>query len=1097
MRCGACGTENRTGRKFCTECGTSLSLVCPSCGAPVESGERFCGECGTALQRTAEAQPAEAQPEEERRLATILFADLAGFTAMSEGMDPEAVKALASRCAAVMSEEVRKLGGTVTSVMGDAIMGVFGAPVAHEDDPERAVRAARAMLERIGEVKGAPKRLELHVGINTGETMAGVVGPDDRRDYTAMGDTTNTAARLMSAAPTGSLYVGEQTYQATRDVVTYREVEPIKAKGKAGLVRTWEVVDVAPVPQARVLRTTSPLVGRDSELDALLSLWKEVVAVARPGLGLILGPPGIGKSRLLTEVTQRLGDQVSVHRGRCLPYGEGITYWPVVEIVKDAAGILHDDEPASDAAKLDALLRGLPTEHEDELRTIAAALAALLGAPATPMGTFSVGEITQGELHWGLRRLFELMAATMPLVLIVEDLHWAEPTLLELLEPLVRETEGAPIMVLGTARPELAEMSPGIVAEQERRRIVNLRALDDSESEALLAELFPGTLTEDRARALVANAGGNPLFLEETVRMLSEAGDAASVPTSLQALIGSRLDLLPARERSVAQHAAVVGAVFWPGAVAHITGGDGHITSDLERLEGRDIVRIRPESSIAGEVEYGFKHVLLRDVAYGRLPKERRSELHTRCADWVRDLSGSEEEFVEIVAYHLDEACRLARELGPGVVEAPVLPAVEALKLAAQKALRREGNREADRFFARALELVDADHPQTALELQLDRGRALIQLGQLRGAGEQLLKVADAATDLGRLDLRCGALIELAMIDEVQGRAGDARSRLTEASELAPEIGDPRLEIRAAIELAEFRADFEGQMEAAIDGLRGAVELAESLGDRAMLVEAQLRMATVLENMGELAAAEAQLLRELALAREMGSLRDEARATFLLGWATYYRGEREEAARLGLQARGWLDRTGETYLRVQNLVRVLAVTALAKGDPVLAERWLQEAVPLALEVGGWIVVEVYRYLTEALLQQGRVDDARELASLAQVNLPEEDLYARAGALVAKGSVAAADGDRDATVESFTEALRLMEEQRLVIEAADARVSFARALRRLGERAQARAELERAREAFARTEAHALLADVDRDLAELQQEEAGRAGPLSS
>lgn len=1091
MRCGACGTENRTGRKFCAECGSPLSISCPACGAPAEPGERFCGECGARLEG-----PAEARPEEERRLVTVLFADLAGFTSMSEGMDPEAVKALASRSASVMSEEVRKLGGTVTSVMGDAIMGVFGAPVAHEDDPERAVRAARAMQERIGDVKGAPKRLELHVGINTGETMAGLVGPEDRRDYTAMGDTTNTAARLMSAAPTGSVYVGEQTFQATRDVVTYREVEPIKAKGKAGLVRTWEVVDVAPVPQARALRTTSPLVGRHQELDALLILWKEVVTGARPGLGLLLGPPGIGKSRLLTEVTQRLGE-ATIYRGRCLPYGEGITYWPVIEIVKDAAGILHDDEPATDAAKLDALLGGLATEDADELRTMAAALATLLDVPTTPRGTYSVGEITQGELQWGLRRLFELMAATMPLVLIVEDLHWADPTLLELLEQLVHESEGAPILVLGSARPEFAETSPGIVAEHERRRIVNLRALDESESEALLAELFPGALSEDRAHALVANAGGNPLFLEETVRMLSEAGDAASVPTSLQSLIGSRLDLLPAQERSVAQHAAVVGAVFWPGAVAHITGGNGHITSDLERLEGRDIVRIRPESSIAGEVEYGFKHVLLRDVAYGRLPKERRSELHTRCADWVRELSVTEEEFVEIVAYHLDEACKLARELGPGVVEAPVLPAVEALKLAAQKALRREGNREADRFFARALELVDADHPQAALELQLHRGRALIQLGQLREAGEQLLEVADAATDHGRPDLRCGALIELAMIDEVQGRAADARTRLTEASNLASEIGDPRLEVRAAIELAEFRADFEGQMEAAIEGLRGAVELAESLGDRAMLVEAQLRMATVLENMGELAAAETQLLRELALAREMGSLRDEARATFLLGWATYYRGERDEAARLGLQARGWLDRTGETYLRVQNLVRVLAVTALAKGDPVLAERWLQEAVPLALEVGGWIVVEVYRYLTDALLRQGRVDDARELASFAQVNLPEEDLYARAGALVAKGSVDAADGDRAATVESFTEALRLMEEQRLVIEAADARVAFARALRGLGERAEARAELERARGAFARVEAHASLADVDGELAGLQAEEAGRAGPLPS
>jgi class 3 adenylate cyclase/tetratricopeptide (TPR) repeat protein len=1092
MRCGACGAENRAGRKFCVECGAPLEVVCPACGARAEPGERFCGECGTRLEAAVEVRP-----EEERRVATVLFADLAGFTAMSEEMDPEAVKGLASRSAAVMSEEVRKLGGTVTSVMGDAIMGVFGAPVAHEDDPERAVRAARAMQSRIGEVRGAPKQLELHIGINTGETMAGVVGPDDRRDYTAMGDATNTAARLMSAAPTGSIYVGEETFRATREVVTYREVEPIKAKGKAGLVRTWEVLEVAPVPQARTLRIAAPLVGRQAELDTLLALWGDVVGESHPGMGLIIGPPGIGKSRLLSEVKQRLGGDASVHSGRCLPYGEGITYWPVVEILKDAAGILHDDDPATDAAKLDTLLSGLATDDPDELRTMAASLATLLGAPTTPRGTYSVAEITQVELHWGLRRLFELLAARTPLVLVVEDLHWAEPTLLKLLQQMVREIDRAPILILGTARPELADTAPDIVGEYERRRVVTLRGLDETESEALLTKLLPAEGPGGpRIRSLIENAGGNPLFLEETVRMLGEAGDDAVVPTSLQSLIGSRLDLLPAGERNVAQHAAVVGSVFWPGAVAHLTRSDGQVTVHLEGLEARDIVRTHPESTIAGEVEYGFKHILLRDVAYGRLPKQRRSELHVRCADWVRDLSGTEEEFAEIVAYHLEEACRLARELGPGVVEAPTLAAVEALTLAADKALRREGNQEAERFFARALAIVGPDQPVAALELRLHRGRALIQLGQLAEAREGLLQVATEAIALERLGLRCGALIELAMIDQVQGRAADCRRRLTEALQLAPEVGDRRLEIRAAIELAEFRADFEGEMEAAIEGLQEAVRLAEELGDRALEVEAHLRMASVLENKGDLAAAEEELVRELALARELGSLRDEARATFLLAWATYYRGDRGEAERLGRRASDWLQRTGETYLYVQNLVRVLAATALARGDPVQAEEWLKQATPPAMELGGWLVVEVYRYLTEALLLQGRVDDARELASFARQSLPEEDPYASAQALVALGSVAAAQGQRDLALDFFTRALQVMDQQRLVVEAADAHLGFARSLRSLGDPEAARRELERARERFGRVDARAMLADVDRELAELQEAEgAGRAGPL--
>jgi tetratricopeptide (TPR) repeat protein len=537
-----------------------------------------------------------------------------------------------------------------------------------------------------------------------------------------------------------------------------------------------------------------------------------------------------------------------------------------------------------------------------------------------------------------------------------------------------------------------------------------------------------------------------------------------------------------------------VGAVFWPGAVAHLTEGNGHVASDLRGLEDRDIVRAKPESSIAGEVEYSFKHILLRDVAYGRLPKEVRSTLHVRCADWVKELSGTDEEFAEIVAYHLQEACRLARELGGAVVEAPVPEAVEALTIAARKALRREGNREADRFFARALDLIGDDHPQASLELRLHRARALIQLGQLREAGTLLTGVAEEASALGRPDHRCAALIELAMVDQVQGRAGEARSRLTEAMQLAPEVGDPSLEVRAEIELAEFRADFEGEMAAAVEGLERAIELAEGVGDRAMVVEARLRLATVFENMGNLAAAEDQLRRELLLAREMGSLRDEARATFLLAWATYYRGDREEAERLGLDAREWLDRTGEKYLYVQNLVRVLAATAMARGDPAQAERWLKDAVASALEVGGWIVIEVYRYLTEALILLDRLDDARELAAFAETNLPEEDLYARAGALIARGSVAAADGAAEGAVGAFTEALGLMERQGLVVEAADAHLAYARALRRMGELERARSQLRRSREAFEKLGAASAVAEVDRELADLEGGGAGDAGP---
>ena len=1036
----------------------------------------------------------------------MLFADLSGFTSMSERMDPEAVKAVAARFVDVMSEEVRRFGGTVANVMGDAVMAMFGAPVAHEDDAERAVRAGDAMRRRVSTIRAGPTPLRLHIGINTGEIMAGSMGPEERKDYTAMGDTVNTAARLMSAAPTDSIYVGQKTRLATRDAVVYEEVEPITAKGKARPVPVWKVVEISAVPVGRSLGM-APLVGRDDELSALRELRDRVAAEGMPGLGVVLAQPGFGKSRLLHEFTSGLG-AAAVHRGSCLSYGEGITYWPVAEILRDAAGILSDDDVTAASAKLDAFLEDLPAEGPDELRTVAAGVAAVVGVPTTPGGA-TAAAIPQAELHWAIRRVFELMAADGPLVLVLEDLHWAEPTLLELVN-LVTTGARAPILVLASARPELAEAWSGASGVQHPRRLViQLEPLTERQSEELLTALFPGGAPASGSAAeLLRVAAGNPLFLEETVGMLMDAGlldstgrptgaeETLPIPANLQALIGSRLDMLPSVEREVAQLASVVGLAFWPGAVAHLRRDWEGVSDGLERLTGKEIVHPSEHSTVAGEAQYAFKHILIRDVAYGRLPKEQRSKLHLRFADWVSALPAGEEEFIEILAYHLETACTLARDLERGAVEPPVLRAVDALKRAAERATRRDGNREADRFYARALETVREEHPQTAADLRLRRGRSLAQLGRMGEAVEQLTAVAEDAPSLGRPDLRCGALVELGMIDQVQGRGADARRRLTDALALAPLVGDPRLEARASIELGEFRANFEGDMEAGIELLRRALELADKVGDRSLRVEGHLRLATVLENMGELTSAEEELLAARALAREIGSLRDEAGATFLLAWARYYRGQLEEAEALGLQAREWLERTGETYLAVQNLVRVLAVSALARGDPGQAERWLQEAVPLALEVSSWLVADVYRYLTKALLRQGRVDDARELASFAGVSIPEEDGWARAGALIARGSVAASDGDAEVARRSFVEALALLEDQRLLIEVAEARIDFAEALRRLGDRAGAVEQLERAHDTFARIEARAPLADIERELAEMASAKgAGRAGPL--
>jgi tetratricopeptide (TPR) repeat protein len=486
---------------------------------------------------------------------------------------------------------------------------------------------------------------------------------------------------------------------------------------------------------------------------------------------------------------------------------------------------------------------------------------------------------------------------------------------------------------------------------------------------------------------------------------------------------------------------------------------------------------------VADEREYEFKHILIREVAYDRLPKGRRAELHVRFTEWTRALRGGEEELVEIVAYHLEQACRLAREVARSPVPPPVDAAVEALRLAAEKAERREGFPEAERFYLRALDLLADGDAERAIELRLSHGRVLTALGQLPRAHEELLEVAASALSGDRRDIRCAALVALANIDQKQGRADESQRRLMEAQALAAEINDRGLQTRAGYEFAQVRADFHGEIGPAVDDLSRALVIAEELDDRALRIEGHLRLGSVFFNLGELDRAEEQLDRCLSLAAEQGSRRDEARATSWLSLVKYYRGEEEEAERLALQALAWLERTSDSYFQLQNL-GALAKYALARGDPELAEKRLRDALPLALEGGGWLVIEMYRYLTQALVCQQRIDEARELVAFAARNVPEEDLFARAALLLAEAAVATARGERSAATASLEEAMRLLEEQQLVIELAETRLAFGRALAAFGETTGALTELERARTAFRRMGARGLLAQADGELTRL-------------
>jgi class 3 adenylate cyclase/tetratricopeptide (TPR) repeat protein len=1094
ITCPSCGQENPEGFKFCGACAAPLAavgvVVCQRCGQENPAGFKFCGECAAPL--VEEEQPIAL---EERKIVTALFTDIVGSTATAEQLDPEDVRARLAPYYAQVRKELVRYGGSVEKFIGDAVVALFGAPVAHEDDAERAVRAALAVREAVAALNQQDEWLDLHLrtAVHTGEAIVVLGGAAGEGEGMAAGDVMNTAARIQGGAPVDGIVVGEATYRATRHLFEYDEAPPVQAKGKSEAVPIWEVVAEKGAEQRP--RTALPLVGRAGELDQLLGYWQAAVSQRRPHLVTVLGAPGIGKSRLLVALCERAEDDGAVHWGRCLPYGEGMTYWPIREILRAAAGIRHDDSSDTVSGKLGLLLESLPTDAPDELRTVAAAVANVLEVATTPRGTYSAVEISQAELHWGLRRLFQLLAVSRPLLLVFEDLHWAEPTLLELLRGIVDTVGEAPLLLLGSARPELEEDQRAFLTASDHRSVVRLGALDEVESRELVRELIgPSAAAGGAAEKLLEHAAGNPLFLEEMVRMLAEAGaatdfEALPIPDSLQALIGSRLDALTVGEKRVAQQASVIGAVFWRGAVAHLDGAGPELDDRLEALERRDFVRAHSESSVVGDREYAFKHILIRDVAYERLPKGKRAELHIRFSEWLSALTGGDD-YVEILAYHLEQACRLARSVARSPVEPPVTAAVAALRRSAEKAERREGMREADRFYVRALELVP-DNLEATSELRLRRASVTAALGDLVRASRELEEVAEEAGRLGRRDLRGTALVTLANVETRQGRGAEARRSVDAAYEIATALGDRLLEVRSMFQSGYVRAWFDGVVEPGLEDLRRGLAIADDLGDLVLRVEGHMRMGTVLFNAGEVVPAGEHLARCAELASELGSHRDEARAVSMLAFTKYYLGEREDAERLAMQALDWLERTGDSYFQLQNL-RGLAVFALARRDPEAAERWLRQALPLALEGGGWLVVEIYRYLTEALVLQDRLDDARELVQFAARNVPEEDRYARAALRLADGAVAAGTGDRDAAVAAFEEAISILEEQALRLDLAVARISFARALRDFDATSAARSQLALARETLDGMGASGLDSDVERELA-LSELGAGVAG----
>ncbi|MCA1832148.1 MAG: AAA family ATPase, partial [Actinobacteria bacterium] len=639
--------------------------------------------------------------------------------------------------------ELERFGGTVEKFIGDAVMAIFGAPVAHEDDAERAVRAALAIRDWAAE-----EQVELRVGINSGEALVTLDANAAAGETMASGDVVNTAARLQSAAPIGEIVVGEQTFRATSNTIDFIEAAPVVAKGKAQPLSAWQAVSARARSHVERVHGAS-LVGRRRELDMLSGALERARQERASQLVTLVGVPGIGKSRLVFELFEQLernSEPTTWRHGQCLPYGDGITFWALGEMVKAQAGILEDDDEREAAQKLHAAVDD--PWIESHLRT-------LVGLRGGPEGA---GD-RRDEAFTAWRRFFEGLAEERPLVLVFEDIHWADDNLIDFIDHLVDWATGVPLLAVCTARPELLTRRPGWGGGKPNALTISLSPLSDAETTALLRELLDGSLLMGDAQTeLLARAGGNPLYAEEYVRMIRERGRFEQLPETVQGMVAARLDLLDPDEKSLIQDAAVVGRNFWLGALSP-AGEQRRLVEDrLHALERKDFVRRERASSVAGDVEYSFRHVLFRDVAYGQIPRAERAQKHRRAAEWIQCL-GRPEDHAEMLAHHYLRALELGRSAGidtAGFADR----AASALTDASDRAFRLNAYGTAARYQRAALDQLAAADPR--------RPRLLLSLGTaLWLLGEPDVEVLEGARD--------GLLVS----GDIEG-AGDAETRLAE-----------------------------------------------------------------------------------------------------------------------------------------------------------------------------------------------------------------------------------------------------------------------------------------------------------------------------
>jgi class 3 adenylate cyclase/tetratricopeptide (TPR) repeat protein len=752
--CPSCAASNPDAARFCMACG--VALLAPA-GATVRSDGRAAAPAGNGASLPTESTGPGVAVRETRRTVTILFSDLADSTGLGERLEPETVRRVLDRYFGAMRVVIERHGGTVEKFVGDAIMAVFGLPVAHEDDALRAVRAAadmRAALEGLNaELERLWRlRLSVRIGVNTGEVVTG--NPSAGSTFVT-GDAVNVGARLEQVARAGDILLGATTVRLVRGAVTTEALPPLTVKGKAEPILAHRLLAVAQRAQPIAGRLNSPLVGRKREIKLLREAFERSRSGPSCQLMTVLGAAGVGKSRLVREFLQSVREEATILRGRCLPYGDGITYWPVTQTIRAAARVADTAGAAAARDRLTGMLTG-----QDRAAAIA---DGLLGA----LGMAGESPARAEEIAWATRRLYETLAARRPLIVVFDDLHWAESSLLDLIEHVADWSRRAPILLCCMARPELLEARPNWSGGKRNAATTLLEPLSAEDSGRLAANLLGGWQMPDIAARRIVEAGeGNPLFVEELVAMLVDdgrlrptsdgwvpVGDLADlvVPPTIAALIAARLDRLARRERSAIERASVVGKQFSRGAVAELTPDDERpaVPASLLNLVRKELIRpdLQPGSS---DEAYRFRHLLIRDAAYGGMPKDERADLHERFAGWLERTAGARPEFEEIIAYHLEQAARCRAELMPNSDAAAAIArrASDLLWVVALKARDRGDAQAAAHLLARSTDLTAPDRRARPLRL-VEMSAAQFAIGELDAAAASAAAALAAAVTRG------------------------------------------------------------------------------------------------------------------------------------------------------------------------------------------------------------------------------------------------------------------------------------------------------------------------------------------------------------